>query len=103
MNEIDIAIGRRGDHLGYQRVMANPNMGDFGKFLPGAGTSMGYDDLKVIECRKFIESYLGLAHTNSNIHDAVAAARVVSAIEKSAETGQWIDIAPVAGTTSAKK
>ncbi|MEN9687065.1 MAG: hypothetical protein RL381_77 [Actinomycetota bacterium] len=101
MNEIDIAIGRKGDHLGYQRVMANPNMGDFGKFLPGAGTSMGYDDLKVIECRKFIENYLGIASTNSNIHDAVAAARVVSAIEKSAESGQWIDIAPVSGTTAA--
>jgi predicted dehydrogenase len=103
MNEIDIAIGRKGDHLGYQRVMANPNMGDFGNFLPGAGTSMGYDDLKVIECRKFLEAYFGGPAKNSNIHDAVAAARVVSAIEDSADSGAWIKIAPVAGTTAAIK
>lgn len=103
MNEIDIAIGRKGDHLGYQRVMANPNMGDFGNFLPGAGTSMGYDDLKVVECRKFLEAYFGGPAKNSNIHDAVAAARVVSAIEDSAESGAWIKIAPVAGTTAAIK
>lgn len=103
MNEIDIAIGRKGDHLGYQRVMANPNMGDFGKFLPGAGSSMGYDDLKVIECRKFVEAYFGGPAKNSNIHDAVAAARVVSAIEKSAESRAWTTIAPVAGTTAAIK
>lgn len=103
MNEIDIAIGRKGDHLGYQRVMANPNMGDFGKFLPGAGTSMGYDDLKVVECRKFIEAFLGKAGFNSNIHDAVAAARVVSAIEESAQSQQWISITPTSGTTAAIK
>lgn len=101
MNEIDIAIGRSGDHLGYQRVMANPHMGDFGNFLPGAGTSMGYDDLKVVECRKFLEAYVGGVARNSNIHDAVAAARVVSAIEESADSGTWIDIAQVSGTTAA--
>ena len=101
MNEIDIAIGRTGDHLGYQRIMANPHMGDFGNFLPGAGTSMGYDDLKVIECRKFLEAYVGGVAKNSNIHDAVAAARVVSAIEESADSGAWVAIAPVSGTTAA--
>lgn len=101
MNEIDIAIGRSGDHLGYQRVMANPHMGDFGNFLPGAGTSMGYDDLKVVECRKFLEAYAGGVAKNSNIHDAVAAARVVSAIEESADSGAWVAIAPVSGTTAA--
>ena len=101
MNEIDIAIGRSGDHLGYQRVMANPHMGDFGNFLPGAGTSMGYDDLKVVECRKFLEAYVGGDAKNSNIHDAVSAARVVSAIEESADSGVWVAIAPVSGTTAA--
>jgi predicted dehydrogenase len=101
MNEIDISIGRSGDHLGYQRVMANPHMGDFGNFLPGAGTSMGYDDLKVVECRKFLEAYVGGVAKNSNIHDAVAAARVVSAIEESADSGAWVAIAPVSGTTAA--
>ena len=101
MNEIDIAIGRSGDHLGYQRIMANPHMGDFGNFLPGAGTSMGYDDLKVVECRKFLEAYVGGDAKNSNIHDAVSAARVVSAIEESADSGVWVAIAPVSGTTAA--
>jgi predicted dehydrogenase len=81
--------------------MANPHMGDFGNFLPGAGTSMGYDDLKVVECRKFLEAYFGGVAKNSNIHDAVAAARVVSAIEESADSGAWVAIAPVSGTTAA--
>ena len=101
MNEIEIAIGSKGEHVGYQRVMASPTFGDFANFQPGAGTSMGYDDLKIVEARKFLEAYFGGAALNSNIHDAVSAARVVSAIEKSAETKSWISITPAAGTTAA--
>ena len=101
MNEIEIAIGRTGDHVGYQRVMAAPSFGDFGNFQPGAGTSMGYDDLKIVEARKFLEAYFGMSAKNSNIHDAVAAARVVSAIEESAESKKCIAIKPASGTTAA--
>lgn len=103
MNEVELAIGRKGLHLGYQRVMVSPGFGDFANFQPGAGTGMGYDDLKVVEAKKFLEAFLGGAQLNSNIHDAVAAARVVSATELSAETRQWVKVEPVANTTAAIK
>jgi predicted dehydrogenase len=101
MNELEVAIGRKGEHVGYQRIMASPSFGDFGSFQPGAGTSMGYDDLKIVEARKFLEAYFGGAAKNSNIHDAVAAARVVSAIEESAESKKWVSVEPVSRTTAA--
>ena len=47
LNELELVIGRRGPNVGYQRIMANPYMGDFAKFQPGPGVSMGYDDLKI--------------------------------------------------------
>ncbi|MEN9713946.1 MAG: hypothetical protein RLZZ164_610 [Actinomycetota bacterium] len=103
MNEFEITQNRRGENLGYTRVMAGPGIGDFGKFQPGAGTGMGYDDLKVIEARKFVEAIMGTAHTNSNINDAVASAAVLNAVEQSAVDGGWHKIAPVAGTTAAGK
>lgn len=103
LNELELAIGRQGPNVGYQRIMANPYMGDFGKFQPGSGTSMGYDDLKVVEAKKFIEALLGGPKLNSNIHDAVAAAKVVTAAEDSAGSGQWVKIAPTTGTTAAIK
>jgi len=101
MNELQIAIGRKQQHLGYQRVMVGPGFGDFGHFQPGAGTGMGYDDLKVIEAKKFLEAFIGGKAINSNIHDAVAAARVVDAVEVSNESRQWVAIKPVSGTTAA--
>ncbi len=103
MNEIEIAASRTGELIGYTRVMASPSFGDFGHFQPGAGTSMGFDDLKVIEARKFLESVTGKAHLNSNINDAVSAALVCDAVEKSAESGTWVKIPQIAGVTSAKR
>lgn len=101
MNEFEVAIGRKGDLLGYQRVMASPSFGDFGHFQPGAGTGMGFDDLKVIEARKFLEAFTGTAHANSNIHDAVAAAAVCDAAEESADSGQWVALPAIPGVTAA--
>lgn len=103
LNELELAIGRQGPHVGYQRIMAGPAMGDFAKFQPGPGVSMGYDDLKTIEAKKFIEAFIGGKKLNSNIHDAVSAAKVVTAAEDSANNGQWIKISPTAGTTAAIK
>ena len=101
MNELQLAVGRTGPHIGYTTVYAGADFGDFGHFQPGAGTAMGYDDLKVIEAKKFLLAYTGGVAENSNIHDAVAAARVVTAAEQSAESGTWQHIEPVDGTTAA--
>jgi predicted dehydrogenase len=103
MNELELALNRTGEHVGYQTVYAGPSFGDFSKFQPGAGIPMGYDDLKTIEARRFIEAFIGGEAKNSNIHDAVASARVISAIEKSVETNGWVKIDQPSGTTSAKR
>ncbi|MBL3685473.1 gfo/Idh/MocA family oxidoreductase [Leucobacter zeae] len=101
MNELHLSGGRGAEHQGYARVMASPGMGDFARFQPGAGTSMGYDDLKVVEARKFLEAVVGRAAANSNIQDALSAAQVVSAAERSAALRDWQSSARVPGTTAA--
>jgi predicted dehydrogenase len=103
MNELEVAVGRKGEFVGYTRVLASPGFGDFDHFQPGAGTGMGFDDLKVIEARKFLEAFVGKQHLNSNINDAVSAAAVCEAVERSAESGQWVTLAPVAGVTAATR
>ncbi|MFT4231263.1 MAG: Gfo/Idh/MocA family oxidoreductase [Leucobacter sp.] len=101
MNELHLSDGLGAEHQGYTRIMAHPGMGDFGRFQPGAGTSMGYDDLKVVEAKKFLQAVLGREALNSNIQDALSAAQVVTAAERSAESRAWEASAPVAGTTAA--
>ena len=101
LNFLRVSTPLGSDHPGYTTVMAHPGMGEFGRFQPGAGTSMGYDDLKVIEAKKFLSAVLGRSSDASNIHDALSAARVVSAAERSAAERSWERIPAEPGTTAA--
>ena len=100
MNELQLAL-RSDEYVGFKRIMASPGFGDFDKFQPGSGTSMGFDDLKVVEAKKFVEAYFGGPARNSNISDALAAARVDDAAEASAAEGRWVSVEAVPGTTAA--
>jgi predicted dehydrogenase len=59
MNELQICTGRGGPHSGYTTVLGNAHFGDYAYFQPGPGHSMGYDDLKVIEAKKFLVAVTG--------------------------------------------
>lgn len=97
MNELEVCTRRGGPHYGYTTVLGNPHLGDYGHFQPGPGNSMGYDDLKVVEAKKFLTAVAGGEQVQCSIDDALAAARVVSAAVDSAETGTWVPVAPVEG------
>lgn len=101
MNELQIALRSAGATIGYTTVYAGADFGDFSRFQPGAGTAMGYDDLKVIEAYKFLKAFTGGEQVHADVRDALLANRVVSAAEKSAETRSWEPVEPVVGTSSA--
>ena len=93
MNELVVFAGRGTAETGYVRVNANAQFGDFARFQPGAGIAMGYDDLKTIEAKKFLAAVAGGPQENSTIADAVAAAAFVAAVEASAVSGRWEQLA----------
>jgi hypothetical protein len=78
-------------------VLGNGHMGDYASFQPGPGNSMGYDDLKVIEAKKFLAAVAGIEHHNSTIEDAHAVAEVIAAAAASAESGSWQSVLAVPG------
>jgi hypothetical protein len=102
MNELRLCLGRGGpsnpEH-GYTTVLGNAALGDYGRFQPGPGNSMSYDDLKVIEARKFLVAVGGGEQRNSTIAEAHADAEVIAATAASARDGAWHKVAPVPGAT----
>jgi predicted dehydrogenase len=100
LNELEIALGNDGPNTGYIRAFADSYFPDFSRFQPSSGTGMGYDDLKTIEASKFLLAVTGGQATNSNIHDAVASARVLTAAEESAASGSWVDLPVALGSTA---
>ena len=84
---------------GYTTVLGHSGLGDYGRFQPGPGNSMSYDDLKVIEAKKFLVAVGGGEQRNSTIEEAHADAEVIAATAASARDGAWHTVAPVPGAT----
>ena len=55
---------------------------------------MGYDDLKVVEAKKFLVAVTGGEQRNSTIEEALADAEVIAATAASAVDGQWHQVPP---------
>ncbi len=85
LNELQVADGRGG----YRTVMAGPEHGEFARFQPGAGTSMGFDDLKTVEAALFLRSVLSGEQVAPSAADGWSAAAVGAAVLASAADGCW--------------
>jgi predicted dehydrogenase len=89
LNELELyRFDCTGDR-GYRTVFAERGMGDFGRFQPGAGISMGYDDLKVTEAHKFLTSIAEDRQEEPGLREIVSAMRVVEAMDRSCDSGGW--------------
>jgi predicted dehydrogenase len=99
MNELRVCLGRTSSDRGYTTILGNSALGDYARFQPGPGNSMSYDDLKVIEAKKFLVAVAGGEQRNSTIEEAHADAEVIAATAASARDGAWHQVAPVPGAT----
>jgi predicted dehydrogenase len=99
MNELRVCLGRGGPHHGYTTVFGNSHLGDYAHFQPGPANSMGYDDLKVIEAKKFLVAVAGGERRNSTADDAHHVAEVIAAAAASSERGTWQQVPAVPSAT----
>ena len=88
LNELTLYRAGEKEH-GYKTVYAAPGMGDFAGFQPGAGISMGYDDLKVIEAERFLSSIADGRQREPGIREIASTMRAVAAMDRSCGTGRW--------------
>ena len=97
MNDLQVCLGRDSEFPGYTRVMAGTNFPSFSRFQPSPGTSMGFDDAKVVEAALFIESVVTGTQLAPSAADAWAAAEIDEAAMRSAADGRWHDVPRVSG------
>ena len=53
---------------------------------------MGYDDLKVVEASRLVQSIAAGKPHGATVEDALAAAEIVEAMSESARSGRWVTI-----------
>jgi predicted dehydrogenase len=93
MGELGVAAGTAYQDQPVSTVFAGPGQGGYAAFQPGSATSMGFDDLKVIEAYNFLRSVAeGTAH-GATLDDAVRSAAALDAMLSSAGRGAWVSLA----------
>jgi predicted dehydrogenase len=92
MNELQVHLPLETGEAGYARVVMGPTHPDFARFQPGQGIGMGYDDLKVIEAYRFLQSIADGKQREPGVREILAAARVLDAMERSFASGVWEDV-----------
>ncbi len=93
MGELEQSSGENYADQFVTTAFATPADGALAAFQPGAGLAMGYDDLKVVEGAAFIGSIAEGRPLGATIDDAVASALALEAMQDSARTGSWVDVA----------
>jgi predicted dehydrogenase len=92
MNELQLCQPLPSGDRGYCTVYMSPNHPDFAHFQPGPGLPMSYSDLKVIEAYLFMESIVDGVQRTPGVAEMAAAARVLDAIARSAESEAWEEV-----------
>lgn len=90
MGELRVCLDQDHQNAAYATRYVGPGDAELGRFQPGSGIAMGYDDLKVIEAHRLVRSIATGTPEGATIIDAYAAARVVDALDRSAVERRWV-------------
>lgn len=90
MNELRVCAGQHPTNAFYAVEYAGPGDGELSAFQPGTNNPIGFDELKIVEARRLVESIASDKPVGATIHDALTAARVVDAMVESADERKWV-------------
>ncbi len=78
---------------GYRTVLIGPQHEPYGAFLPAPGHGLGFNDLKIIECRELIARINGDSSTRLIDFDTgLQIERTVQAMARSFAESRWVDV-----------
>jgi len=94
MNEVQLyTLDDAREAQGFRTIMAAPQHPPYDKFVPAPGHGLGFNDLKVIECRQLIGRIRGEPAVLIEFEDGIHIERTVDAMARSAHEGRWVDVA----------
>ncbi|MGB3371280.1 MAG: Gfo/Idh/MocA family oxidoreductase [Rhodococcus sp. (in: high G+C Gram-positive bacteria)] len=90
LGELALSVGDRYQDQPVSTIYVGPQQGEYGAFQPGSASTMGYDDLKVIEAKRFLQSIADGKPVGATVWDAVRSAEVLDAMTESVSSGRWV-------------
>ncbi len=77
---------------GFRTILTGPHHPPYSAFLPNGGHSLGYMDVKICELHELLKAIETGQALWPDFNDGLAIEKVMDAVDRSAMTGQWIDI-----------
>ncbi len=93
MNEVQLYIlDDARETQGFRTIMAAPQHPPYDKFIPAPGHGLGFNDLKVIECRELMRRIAGETAHLIDFENGIRIERTVDAMARSAHEGRWVEV-----------
>ncbi len=77
---------------GFRTVLAAPEHPPYDRFIPAPGHSLGFNELKVIECHELLNRISGKPARTIDFVAGLEIERAVEAMARSSKTGTWVNI-----------
>ena len=90
MNEIGLYLDE-GTGSGFRRILIEAGHPDYGAFLPAPGHGLGFNDLKTIEIKDFLEGVAAGENVQPDLAEAARISRICESILDSAASGRWVE------------
>lgn len=88
-----------GDRQGFRTVFTGPAHPYGTGLWPIPALGIGYGETKIIECYEFMRAVAQSAECSPNFLDGYQIARICEAIVESAQSTEWVELAPLSGAT----
>lgn len=77
---------------GFRTILSGPYHQPYDAFLPNAGHTLGFIDVKVCELQQLLTAIADDEPAWPNFEDGIKIEKVLDAIDRSALSGHWIDV-----------
>jgi len=93
MNEVQLYTADGPKEIqGFRSILAGPSHPPYDRFIPAPGHGLGFNDLKVIECRELMRRIAGETAHLIEFDDGIRIERTVHAMGRSAHEGRWVEV-----------
>lgn len=90
MNELQLyTIDGRATEQGYRTILTAPHHPPYDKFIPAPGHGLGFNDLKIIECRQLLNLIEGKPAIAITFEEGIEIERCVHAMARSDREQGW--------------
>lgn len=93
MNEIELyTAGGPADLQGFRRILTAPAHAPYDRFIPAPGHGLGFNELKIIECRELLRAIAGEPAHLIDFAAGLRIERTVDAAARSFREGRWTKV-----------